>query len=213
MKIISELRELSVGYKKTQPILHNVNLALYEGEIAALIGANGSGKSTLIRTWVRLIPKLSGEIYIRKDVKLSLVPQFKNINFSFPLKVRDVILQPRNAKFFFRKQQFSHSEFEILEILEITKILDHLISECSGGQLQKVLISRSLFSEASLIFLDEPLDALDAKSTQTALSLLKQESKLNNKTFFVITHNLDSEFISKFHKIYKIKENTILSVQ
>ena len=213
MNLISELKELCVGYKKSQPVLSSVNLALHEAEMIALLGANGSGKSTLIKTWTGLIPKISGNIYIRKDIKLSLVPQFKNINFSFPLKIKDVILQPRTARSFFRKQQFSRLEYELLEALEITKILNSLISECSGGQLQKVLLCRSLFSGASLIFLDEPLDALDTQSIQIALNLLKKETKLHYKTFFVITHNIDPEFISNFSKVFKIQNNKIISIK
>ncbi|MCX7998209.1 MAG: ATP-binding cassette domain-containing protein, partial [Leptospiraceae bacterium] len=117
-----------------------------------------SGKSTLVRTWTGLIPKLRGTIYIENNLRLSLVPQFKNINFSFPLKVKDVILQPQNSKLFFAKKEFTKEEFEILKTFRIHKILNSMIAECSGGQLQKILICRSLFSEAGLIFLDEPLD-------------------------------------------------------
>jgi manganese/zinc/iron transport system ATP- binding protein len=210
MEPISRAIELNVGYRKNFPILENCNLEIYLGEMIALLGPNGSGKSTLIRTWCGLQKQLSGKIVSIPEVSFSLVPQVKNINFGFPMSVKDTLLLPRKAKTFFKKVKFTLKEEELLEKSGITNILYNQISQCSGGQLQKVLIVRSLFSYAKIIFLDEPMDALDPTTTQTMLEVLKSFKKENQMSFFLITHNASQEFLDNFDRVFEIQLKQIV---
>ncbi len=210
MESISRAIGLNVGYRKNFPILENCNLEIYSGEMIALLGHNGSGKSTLIRTWCGLQKKLSGKIVSIPEVSFSLVPQVKNINFGFPMSVKDTLLLPRKANVFFKKVKFTPKEEELLEKSGITNILYKQLSECSGGQLQKVLIVRSLFSYAKIIFLDEPMDALDPTTTQTMLEVLKSFKKENQMSFFLITHNASQEFLDNFDRVFEIQLKQIV---
>ena len=86
----------------------------------------------------------------------------------------------------------------------IEPILNLLVRECSGGQLQKVLIARSLLSEANMIFLDEPLDALDSDSKNIVTEILKREIKEKNKTIFIITHHIEKNWLSEFNRKFTV---------
>ena len=72
------------------------------------------------------------------------------------------------------------------------------------AQLQKLLIARSLISEANLIFLDEPLDALDADSKTIVTKILKTQIKEKNKTIFIITHHIEKHWLSEFNRKFTV---------
>jgi ABC-type Mn2+/Zn2+ transport system ATPase subunit len=206
---ISELKNLWVGYRKNLPILEEINMQIGKGEICALLGPNGSGKTTLVRTWVGLLSKIQGEILSIPDLSFSLVPQAKNMNFAFPMTVKDTLLLPKKAERFFSKADFTDADKQLVHSSGLDLILNKQLRECSGGQLQKVLIVRSLLSNAKLIFLDEPTDALDPGATDTMFEILESKRQ-EGVSFFIITHNVSTESIARFSRIFKVQKKRIV---
>jgi ABC-type Mn2+/Zn2+ transport system ATPase subunit len=203
-------KDLSVGYRQDAPILTGVNLNIGYGEICALLGPNGSGKSTFIKTIADLLEPLSGNYILSKGTNISMVPQAKKFNLNYPLTVTDMLSLPKQAqKFFCHKSTFSEWQKELLEKIGILGFEKNLLRECSGGQLQKVLIARSLLSGADLIFMDEPMDTLDRDSQETIFSILKDYVSPKNKTLFIITHNSFSDWLSNFHRSFQINGSVI----
>jgi ABC-type Mn2+/Zn2+ transport system ATPase subunit len=204
---------LSIGYRRDYVILEDISIQINSGSLCALIGANGSGKSTFVKTIAGLIKPLSGKFYRAVGIRMSMVPQAKKIKIEYPLTVKKVLsLDMEASGFFFSRKEFEPNEMEILEKIGIDTILNYLIKECSGGQLQKVLLARSLLSGANLIFLDEPLDALDHQSQNNIFELIKEQSKQLDKTFFVITHNVHDSWMSNFDRFLVVEGKKISEV-
>lgn len=206
-------KDLTIGYRKSFSILENINLEVPKGTICALIGSNGSGKSTFVKTIAGLVKQLNGTYHHAKNSSISMVPQVKKIRIDYPITVQKMLTLPEEAgKWIFRKVGFLEAGIEVLKETDVYPILNLMIRECSGGQLQKVLIARSLLSNANLIFLDEPMDALDRKSQERIFELLKRQSIEFQKTFFVITHNTHDSWMSNFDVFYKVKDKTIVRI-
>lgn len=177
------------------------------GDLIALVGANGSGKTTLVRTIAGLLKPLSGVVRIDPDTRISLVPQSKSLRIEFPMTLYQALANSKNFGINPFKKWIPNSEEEdILERTGVTGILNLLLRECSGGQLQKFLIARSLLSDANLIFLDEPLDALDETSQEDIMKLLIEYSVAKEKGFFIITHHLSKQWLGQYTQVLAIKE-------
>jgi ABC-type Mn2+/Zn2+ transport system ATPase subunit len=204
------LENLNVGYSTDSPILKNLNLTVNSNEIIAITGKNGSGKSTLIRTISNLQKPLSGKIFKKIDFKVSLVPQLKKINLSYPLSVEEILKLPMELENnFLKKVQFDEIQLEILEKLGIYSIQNKLLKECSGGQIQKVLLARSLIGTSDLIILDEPLDALDWKARELVFKIFMDKVLKSNVSLLIITHNLEEEWMNHFTKLLVTEDGNL----
>ncbi|MCZ8342790.1 MAG: ATP-binding cassette domain-containing protein [Leptospira sp.] len=204
---------LCVGYRSGFPVVRDINFVLQTGKSYALVGGNGSGKTTLFRTLTSLQSPLSGKIHISKKIKSSYVPQAKKMALSFPLSVQDVLLMPKNYGFsFLPKKKFTDPEWILLERSGVSEYLKKQISECSGGQLQKVLILRALFTDADLVYLDEPMDSLDHKSHDLFQKILGEYLQSGNRSLFFITHNLNQDWDSGFDEIFEIDEGRFYNI-
>jgi zinc transport system ATP-binding protein len=177
--------------------VHNVSLAVEEGEFVAIAGPNGGGKSSLIKAILDLVPLASGSIQIfgqdhRKAKGLiGYIPQQSVFDSKFPITVRDVILMgrlPASLGFFHRFTRKDERRVdEIMEELKIESLADRPIGELSGGQKQKVLLARALVTDPKMLILDEPTASLDPPSKKQIYELLKE---LNKKlTILMISHD------------------------
>lgn len=203
MKIAFQTNNLCIGFDSRYPILNEINLTVNQGDFACLLGSNGSGKSTFVRTISGIIPKCCGDFTLGENVTISMVPQFKKMQFQYPLTVEEVLLLTEKFSLF-HKPKLTKGQKVIIEEIGIESILPLLVRECSGGQLQKVLIARSLLSDANLIFLDEPMDALDFESKNIVTEILKKEIKEKNKTIFIITHHIEKNWLSEFNRKFSV---------
>jgi len=213
-EIIFSAKKLFIGYSANGPVLKNIDLEIYKGQYCALLGSNGSGKTTFIRSIAGLMPSISGSLQIGENTSISMVPQFKKMKLEYPLTVREVIFLSGKFDFLFRKKSpITDKQLTILKEIGVYHLLNKLIRECSGGELQKILIARSLLSGAELIFLDEPMDALDNDSRIQISHLLLKYSKENKTTFFIITHNIEKTFIDDFDRVFQIKDRILKEVK
>jgi zinc transport system ATP-binding protein len=204
------LENVSVGYSLDTPILSNVNLRIYPKEIIGITGKNGSGKSTLIRTISKLQKPLGGKFISKDHLKISLVPQLKKINLSYPLSVEEILKLPMVLeKPFFQKINFLENQLDTLDKLGILSIRKKLLRECSGGQIQKVLLARSLISGSDLIILDEPLDALDWKARELVFEILMKMVTVSVVSLLIITHNLEREWMNHFTQLLVTEEGNL----
>ncbi len=203
MNYAFKTKNLCIGFDPSYPILNEINITLHRGDFACLLGSNGSGKSTFVRTISGIIPKCCGDYVIGDNITISMVPQFKKMQFQYPLTVKEVLLLSEKFSLF-HKKNFTETQLSLIKRIGIESILPLLVRECSGGQLQKVLIARSLISEANLIFLDEPMDALDSDSKGIVTEILKTEIKEKNKTIFIITHHIEKNWLSEFNRKFSV---------
>ncbi|TGL48899.1 ATP-binding cassette domain-containing protein [Leptospira kemamanensis] len=204
---------LSVGYRKEFPVVSDIHLHIESGKTYALVGGNGAGKTTVFRTLTDLLPPLSGTIAFSKEITTSYVPQAKKMALDFPLRVEDVLLMPKNIGFsFLPKSKFTNDDWNLIERTGVSSFLKKQISLCSGGQLQKVLILRSLLTNANLIFLDEPMDSLDHNARELFQTILSEYLKTKNKSLFFITHSLEHDWALGFDEVFEIDEGKLYNI-
>lgn len=148
-----EIKNLRVTINN-QLILDNVNFKLKEGDILAIIGPNGAGKTTLIKAILGLVPyegeiKYNGNEFVKEKLaEIAYIPQKFDFDKNFPLTVKEFL-------------EISDYDIQIIKEIGVTNILNKKIGELSGGQLQRVLIAKSLFKKPKLILMDEPTTGVD----------------------------------------------------
>jgi len=194
--------DLTVTYNNGNTALRNVSFEIPQGTITALVGVNGAGKSTLFKALMGFMPTIKGEISILgqsvksalKGNSIAYVPQAEEVDWSFPVLVRDVVMMGRYGHMgFFRKT----TPNDILEVdyalnrVGMADFTDRQIGELSGGQRKRVFLARALAQKSQVILLDEPFTGVDVK-TETAIIELLGEMRKEGNIMLVSTHNLGS---------------------
>lgn len=146
-------------------VLTGVDLAISEGDFVALTGPNGGGKTTLVRMMLGLKKTAGGVLWRRPGLVMGYQPQYQRIDRQFPVTVREIVLSGLNCRkpFWrpFTARQLAHAD-RVLEECGVAEFRHRLVSELSGGQLQRVLFARAVVGEPDLLILDEPDTYLDA---------------------------------------------------
>lgn len=191
-----EIKNLTVTYKDT-PALDNINVTLTNSKIIGIVGPNGAGKSTLIKAVLNII---SSKGIIKIDDKLSkdqlgsvaYVEQKINIDYNFPIKVRECVslgIYPKIGLFKNLNKSDWQKVDEALKLVGLEEFSNRQISELSGGQFQRVLIARCLVQEAKYIFLDEPFIGIDSVSEEIIMNTLRK-LRDNGHTILIVHHDL-----------------------
>lgn len=207
-KPILAVNNLSFQYSqsKTQA-LHEVSFVLPKKSINLLIGPNGSGKSTLLKTLLGLHAKegvQTGKInfFDQKDkvtpqekVQIGYVPQRFDFDPSLPLTVGEFLhLSLSNC------QLHQHHRFEYiqqtLKLVKAENFISQKLGDLSGGQLQRIVLARSLLHKPSLLILDEPESGIDISGEQFFYELLKKLVEEQGLTALIASHEM--EMVSQY---------------
>jgi zinc transport system ATP-binding protein len=165
MDKLIELREVTAGYGN-KIALRNVTLDVWKNDFLGIIGPNGGGKTTLLKVILGLLPPISGTIRFYDEnvevpsLKIGYLPQMSQIDKKFPISVREVISSGLSAeKPLFRPFNRSQRERvdEVIVQMGLEELAGRAIGELSGGQLQRVLLGRSIVSRPQVLILDEPM--------------------------------------------------------
>lgn len=201
---IIEIKNLSFSFDNNKNIFKNINFSINSGDFACIFGKNGSGKSTLLKLILNLIETQECKIKINTN-RISYIPQSVNFNKDFPITVKEFLKY--NSKEL--KVPFSHTK-SLIEKYELTNCLNQLIGKLSGGQLQKLMLIRSLLKDIDLLIVDEPTNNLDEESK---IMVYKNLKELNNQniTILVVEHNKD---LAKAYsnKIFHISEGILSAI-
>ncbi|MDR1319773.1 MAG: ABC transporter ATP-binding protein [Treponema sp.] len=197
-----EIRGLYSGYGGTD-IIRDVSLSAKPGEILCVLGPNGCGKTTLLRSIAGILKYRGNVLVDRREVssisrrelakKIALMGQTSEIYF--PYTVYDTVAMGRYAySSGFLKDLSEEDEGIIaaaLEKLELAGIKDRLISELSGGQLQRTFLARTLVQNPSIILLDEPTNHLDLKHQIELLRYLRGWTGEEGRAVIGVFHDLN----------------------
>jgi len=181
--------------------INNLNLEVNDGEYLCVLGPTGSGKTTLLRLIAGIINPDEGEIYIDNKIINNVPPQERNIayvpqNYAlFPhLSVIENVAFGPTSKGLDREEAYKIS-MNMLDMTRLAGRTDSLPNELSGGMQQRLALARGLASNASLLLLDEPLGALDARLRVELRYKLRDLVKNRGFTAIHVTHDQEEATI------------------
>jgi zinc/manganese transport system ATP-binding protein len=185
-------RDLTLGYGR-HPAVHHLDGAVECGSLTAVVGANGSGKSTLMKGIVGVLKPMDGEIAHRSGNRIAYLPQQSELDRSFPARVVDLVslgLWPRRGLLGRHTLEDREAVARALSAVGLDGFERRPIDSLSGGQLQRALFARVLVQDAELILLDEPFNAIDAKTVVDLIALIKRWHG-EKRTIMVVVHDLN----------------------
>lgn len=217
-----KLRNIHKTYYSASPlhVLKGIDLDISQGDFVSIMGASGSGKSTLLNIlgvldtydegeyWLdgKLIKDLSEReaAHLRNRTIGFVFQSFNLLNFktalenvALPLYYQGVSRKKRNA-----------IALEYLDKVGLKDWADHLPNQLSGGQKQRVAIARALIAKPRVILADEPTGALDSKTSQEVIDLLRDVSKNEGITMIIVTHA--PEVAEQTDRIIQIRDGVIV---
>ena len=191
-----EVKDLAVGYD-AHSVLDHLNFTVSEGDYLCIIGENGSGKTTLMRTILKLLEPMSGEIIYGDGLKaneIGYLPQQTVVQKDFPASIREVVLSGLQGKKGF-KAFYTKADKEIadrnMERMGILDIADSCYRDLSGGQQQRVLLARALCATRKMLLLDEPVSGLDPQVTAEMYELISELNK-EGITIIMVSHDVQA---------------------
>ncbi|MBJ7223264.1 sulfate/molybdate ABC transporter ATP-binding protein [Brenneria sp. L3-3C-1] len=193
-----EIRNINKQFGQFQA-LNEINLAIQSGELVALLGPSGCGKTTLLRIIAGLEQPDSGSIIFHgEDVSVHDVRK-RNVGFVFQhyalfrhMTVFDNVafglrMKPKNIRP--SKRDIERKVHELLNLVQLDWLSDRYPEQLSGGQRQRIALARALIVEPSILLLDEPFGALDAKVRKELRRWLSQLHEDINLTSVFVTHD------------------------
>lgn len=192
-----KVENIEAGYEN-KTILKKVSFEIKSRDFIGVIGPNGGGKTTLLKVLLGLITPFQGRISYtfgnqHRDFRKSIgyLPQQNNIDKRFPISVREVVLSGLlSEKSFFKK--YTRADMQkadrLLEENGLWDIRSNPVGEISGGQLQRVFLSRALISSPKLLILDEPDTFVDNRFEHELYMKLKELNK--ELAILLVSHDI-----------------------
>jgi zinc/manganese transport system ATP-binding protein len=187
-------QDVTLGYDR-HPAVHHLDGAVARGALVAVCGPNGGGKSTLFKGIVGLLTPLAGSIAVNgcaiRDI--AYLPQIADIDRSFPINVYDMVamgLWRRAGLFGGIGAAARERVHETISAVGLRGFEERPIASLSGGQMQRTLFARLLLQDASVILLDEPFNAIDAKTVMDLLEIVGRWHR-EQRTIMVALHDFE----------------------
>jgi zinc transport system ATP-binding protein len=191
-----EFADVCFAYEREE-VLHNVDLAIPEKSLVAVVGPNGAGKSTLVKLALGLLKPRRGRVRVFGDVpesgrhRMGYVAQHLSYDPAFPVSALDVVLMGRAERHGlgpYRRRDRAKAA-EALDHVRLRHLGHRGLSTLSGGERQRALIAQALVSDPDLLILDEPTANVDTAVEHEIYDLLRD---LNARmTIVVVSHNLN----------------------
>jgi len=208
-KYLSLVHLINIDFKYTGSqrnsnfALSNFNYVINAGEFISILGPNGSGKSTLIKLITGYLEPHKGRITLkgknlnefdRKDIAkiIAYVPQIPNS--IYPFSIYEIVAMGRFPYLDFtgfEKESDKKIIKNVLDLMELSHLINKGINEVSGGEAQRAFIGRALVQEPKILLLDEPNSHLDIKHQISIFNLLRKLNRENDLTIVTVMHDLN----------------------
>lgn len=192
MRELLKMKQVAAGYD-SQIVLPDVTMTILEGDFIGIIGPNGGGKTTLIKTLIGSLAPIKGSVeHCVAPLNIGYLPQNSTIDKQFPVSVVDTVMSGlMSRKKSWGRYSAADREFALdtLEKVGVVQLAKRNIGELSGGELQRVLLSRALISQPHILVLDEPTTYIDSKFEKEFYLLLK-ELNATGLAIVMISHDL-----------------------
>ncbi|MFJ9212817.1 ABC-type Fe3+-siderophore transport system, ATPase component [Streptomyces sp. L-9-10] len=195
-------RELTLAYED-RTVVHELDLAVPDGQVSVIVGPNACGKSTTLRALGRLLKPRGGSVLL-DGTELARIPTRK-IAQSIGLlpqspvapeaiTVADLVSRGRQPHQHWWQQWSDEDERAVTDAMErtdVTALADRSVDELSGGQRQRVWIAMALAQETDLLLLDEPTTFLDIAHQVEVLDLVRRLNHDQGRTVVIVLHDLN----------------------
>ena len=205
-----KFEKVSFSYDSS-PVLREVDFQMGESEFIGILGPNGGGKSTFLKLLLGLLKPTSGRITLTNKRIGYLSQNTSTDDRSFPCTVEECIAMglPRKMGLFLGKSERKAIEDSLHEY-DLCDLRKRLISELSGGQLQRVRLAKALIADPDLIVFDEPDAGMDEESHENMMKTILALHKEGKSVLFVSHHPED---LIRADRIYFIEDGTILTYE
>lgn len=214
MNKVLELKDVTFGYTSSM-IFKGASFDIEKGKFVALIGPNGVGKSTLIKIILGELKPNSGEVITNFDSVIGYVPQLgASISNNFPITVKEIValnLIGKLHRFSAIDEDSTKKIKSTLKLVGLEGKINELFGNLSGGEKQKVMISKALIRNPELLVLDEPMIGLDESSRGILLDMLSHFTRFHGVTVLMITHDVEETKIYA-DEIYSIKDKRVVEI-
>lgn len=195
-----EIQHITFGYNR-KALFEDLSVSFDEGEFCAVVGPNGSGKTTLLKCMAGLLPISRGSILVNGHPlsdysastlakQIAYVPQRQDVVFD--VSVYDVVMMGRNPyQTHWQIADTRDGEIvdEMLQKCHLSALRDRMLSELSGGELQRTLIARAMAQQTPIMLLDEPLSNLDVAHKFEIMDILRQLNRIRRVLIVIIIHD------------------------
>lgn len=198
---LTEVNKTYHGLSTPTKALQNCSLKIMPSTFSCIIGKSGCGKSTLLNAIGGLIPVDSGSILV-KDHELTKLDQRELSRFRrehigfifqfFNLLQEQTVMENLMLPFDLNGERVDQAFFnEVIQYLDLNKLVDKFPFELSGGEQQRVSIARAVIRKPDIILADEPTGNLDRENTKQVMNLLKECQAMYSQTIIMVTHDID----------------------
>jgi zinc transport system ATP-binding protein len=175
-------------YKNEKAILENIDIKINKKDFISIIGPNGAGKTMLLKCLMGFYKPDVGQIERKKSLKIGYMPQNINIVNTMPITVKNFITLRKKFDEFSFKQVVSETQTSAL--------VNKQLSILSGGEMQRVLLARSLLNNPELLILDEPAQNLDISGQMSFYKLLQSIYTNRDLSILMVSHDLHLVMVS-----------------
>ena len=190
------IEHVTATYRR-HPAVHHLSARFAPGSLTAIVGPNGAGKTTLLRAVAGLHTVEEGRIEVAhadgRKPRMALLPQQSGMDRGFPIRCHDVVLQglwSRLGPFRGAGPEDRARASAALGAVGLGGFEPRPVGDMSAGQFQRLLFARLLVQDADLILLDEPFNAVDARTAADLLAVLKRWHS-EGRTVVAVLHDLD----------------------
>ncbi|MDD2258828.1 MAG: ABC transporter ATP-binding protein [Bacilli bacterium] len=195
VKLVNVKKQYKVGEIIINAV-NDVDFGINEGEFVVICGPSGAGKTTILNLLGGMDTCTSGDIYLdgvnisRMNRKELTNYRRHDVGFIFQFyNLMSNLTAIENVEIASEICRDPLNPFDTLENLGLSERTKNFPSQLSGGEQQRVAIARALAKNPKILLCDEPTGALDYETGKRILKILKEASRLNNKTVIIITHN------------------------
>lgn len=196
-----EIKDVCFAYRDSD-VLKNVSFRAASGEVIGILGKNGCGKTTLMKCINAHLKPHSGSVMIdgsdvskmsKKELAKKMAVVSQHVHLSFPFTVLETVMMG-----LYPTSEWMHTPSKdemalVLEAMNATDVADFAnrsITELSGGEKQRVLISRALVQDPEVFLLDEPTLHLDVNHQFNLMEMTRELAKEKNMLVIIVTHDI-----------------------